>query len=61
MLIDSEVKFIVPIKEIKNPETGIKIKTKMVSLELIKNIEMIVNIIINGSLTISSNIDKKEC
>ena len=50
-----------PISEITNHDSGINIKTKAVSLKLIKNMAVIVKKIVNGSLTINSSIDKKEC
>ena len=50
-----------PINDIMKPDIGIKNKTKRVSLELIKNIAINVKKMVNGSLMINSNIDKKEC
>ena len=50
-----------PINDIMKPDIGIKNKTKRVSLELIKNIAINVKKMVNGSLIINSNIDKKEC
>ena len=50
-----------PIKEITNPDTGMKINTNKDYLTLIINIDAIVNTIVRGSLIINSKIDKKEC
>ena len=50
-----------PINEIKNPETGRNRNTNNVNFGLIANMAIIVKMIVSGSLTISSNIDKKEC
>ena len=49
-----------PTIEITKPHNGIKIITKTLSLGLIINIEINVNNIIIGSLTISAKIDKNE-
>ena len=49
------------MSEITNPESGIKINTKIESFGLIINIDTIVNTIVRGSLTISSKIDRNEC
>ena len=49
------------MSEIRNPDIGMKINTKIESLGLIKNIDTIAKIIERGSLTINSRIDKNEC
>ena len=49
------------MSEIRNPEIGININTKIESFGLIINMDTSVNRIVSGSLTISSRIDKNEC
>ncbi|MNL24769.1 hypothetical protein D3C87_1462180 [compost metagenome] len=49
-----------PIKEIRYPEIGIKIKTKRVNFALIANMVAIVKIMVKGSLIISSKIARNE-
>ena len=49
-----------PIFEIKIPATGIKINTNIVNLKLIEIIAINVKMIVIGSLTISSKIEKNE-
>ena len=50
-----------PTSEIRYPDIGIKINTNNVSCGLKASMAMIVKIIVNGSLTINSKIDKNEC
>ena len=49
-----------PIREIMNPEIGMKMNTKMVSFKLMVNMTKMVNRIVKGSLTNNSKMANSE-